>query len=312
MPRPKRHHFVPKWYLEEFTDPKSGILHAYDKTTEIYWTPKPKNVMVIKDYYQQKHASESIDPDILETMLGSSIEPRAKDAFKKLLNHPRDLTPDDSGWMLPYLEVQRIRVPRQAEAARLILTTQLRPLALEAPPEILTSEVKAAILRGEITFPIHDSFRFEFMKMVTGLFTPYFARMVWEIVKAEGGCSFVTSDSPVSFANEAVALPAEAGIAHVGTRVFFPLDSQHLLILSHPEYLDNPTIAPLEIVPDPVLGDGTIPLIYERTWNNAQVNRHNWCMLYLSDKLIVGRSKDTLEKAIDPEPWDHSYIHRGF
>jgi hypothetical protein len=102
MPRPKRHHFVPKWYLERFTDPTSGVVHAYDKTTETYRTPKPKNVMVIKDYNRQKHAPEGIDPDILETMLGSSVEPRTKDAFKKLLNHPRALTPDDSGWMLPY------------------------------------------------------------------------------------------------------------------------------------------------------------------------------------------------------------------
>ena len=52
MPRPKRHYFVPQWYLERFTDPKSGVLHAYDKTSETYWTPKPKNVMVIKDYHR--------------------------------------------------------------------------------------------------------------------------------------------------------------------------------------------------------------------------------------------------------------------
>jgi Protein of unknown function (DUF4238) len=138
MPRPKRHYFVPTWYLERFTDPKSGFLHAYDKTAETYWTPKPKNVMVIKDYYQQKHAPEGIDPDILETMLGSSIEPEAQRAFKKLLSRPGELTPDDSARMLTYLEVQRIRVSRQAEAAKEMMREVLELLALQAPPEILT------------------------------------------------------------------------------------------------------------------------------------------------------------------------------
>jgi Protein of unknown function (DUF4238) len=185
------------------------------------------------------------------------------------------------------------------------------PRSRSGKVRILTPEVQAALMSGEIVISIKDHFRFSFMKMLTGTSVPYFARMVWEIVKADEGCSFITSDSPVSFGNRALPLPAEAGLAHVGTRVFFPLDSQHLLILSHPEFLDDPAISPLEIVPDPVLEDGRIPLIYERTWDDAQVNRHNWCMLYLSDKLSVGRSKDTLEKAVDPEPQDYSYIHRG-
>lgn len=67
--------------------------------------------MVIKDYNRQKHTPEGIDPDILETMLGTSIEPEAQGAFKKLLSQPAELTPDDSARMLTYLEVQRIRAP---------------------------------------------------------------------------------------------------------------------------------------------------------------------------------------------------------
>ena len=51
--------------------------------------------MVIKDYYQQKHAPEGIDPDILETMLGSSIEPEAQLDFCPLY------LPTITGWGNP-------------------------------------------------------------------------------------------------------------------------------------------------------------------------------------------------------------------
>ena len=67
MPRPKRHHFIPKWDLERFRDRKSDFLHVYDKIMGTYWTPKPKNIIAFKDYYQQKHAPGGIDSNILET-----------------------------------------------------------------------------------------------------------------------------------------------------------------------------------------------------------------------------------------------------
>jgi Protein of unknown function (DUF4238) len=142
MPRPKRHHYVSRWYLEGFVDPQSGCLHAYDKTMKIHWTPKPKNVMVIKDYYQQNHAPGGIDPDILEKMLGSWLELEAQRGFKKLLNPPPNFTENDTAHILAYLALQHIRVPRQAENAKQIAKGGLELLALQAPPEILTRRLR--------------------------------------------------------------------------------------------------------------------------------------------------------------------------
>ena len=205
MKRPKRHHFVPRWYLEGFVDPRSGFLHVYDKTTRAFRTQKSAEVMVINNYYQQKHAPDGVDPDILERLLGSWLEPKAKSAFKKLLNQ-QPLTEEDTAHILAYLELQRIRVPRQAEIAKQILETEFLVQALHARPDIMTPEFITAIMKGEITIELNDSYRFNVMKIFSRQLSPYFARMVWEIGKAEGS-SFITSDSPVSFVNRAPAGP---------------------------------------------------------------------------------------------------------
>jgi uncharacterized protein DUF4238 len=298
MPRPKRHHFVPESYLEGFIDSESGCLHAYDKTTKKYWTPKPKNVMVIKDYYQQTHVSDGIDPDIFEKILGESLENQAKIAFRKLLNPPLSFTEDDTAYILKYLEIQRIRVPRQAEYAKQIARQILELLVVNGPPEIVRPEVKTALIKGEVVISIKDVFRFNFMKMVQGVLYPYFGRMAWEVVEAPGGCSFITSDSPVTFFNVACVPLIEAAIALVGTIVFFPLDSSHVLVLRHPEYLDNPSMDALGVVPKPGREDGRIGVNYEEC-NENQVNACNHIMLALSDRVIVGSSREILEKAID-------------
>jgi hypothetical protein len=291
MESPKRHHFVPRWYLEKFVDPETGFLHVYDKITERWRRQKPREVMTINRYYQQKHAPEGVDPDIFEKGLGSTLEPEAKTAFEKLLTRPKDVTAEDTAAILVYLELQRLRVPRQAETAKQLLMTTL---LLHGP-----SEVVSAIMRKEITVKVNDAFRFDFMRMLTGSLHPYFARMEWEVVKAKAGYFFVTSDSPVSFFNVALPPPHEPGPALVGTMVFFPLNSQHLLILQHPEYVGNKTVSPLETIPDPQLEKGRIRVTSGTEWDEEQVKRLNWTMLQLSDRIIVGRSKEALETAID-------------
>ena len=104
MQNPKQHHFVPKWYLQGFTDPNSGFLHIYDRKTRKYRTQKPDKVMRINKYYKQEWAQEGIDPNILERLAGEWIEPQAKNAFERLLKMPNDFTLKETAFILLYLE----------------------------------------------------------------------------------------------------------------------------------------------------------------------------------------------------------------
>jgi len=292
--KPKGHHFVPRWYLAKFANPQSGFLHVYDKSTKHWRKQKPNKVMKINRYYEQKHAPPNVDPNILEKSLGEYLEPRAKDAFEKLLSQPKYITAEDTAAISVYLELQRNRVPRQSETAKQFLLTIMHIFLLNGPQEVVS-----AITSNQVKITVKDAFRFGFMHMMTKVFAPYFLRMEWDIVTAEEGCRFITSDSPVTFFNVDVSPPFEPGLALAGTKVFFPLDSQHLLWLRHPEHINDKAVSPIAKVSEAHLEeDGFIIARYEKEWNEEQVCSLNWLILELSDRIVVGNSKEVIERAI--------------
>lgn len=246
--------------------------------------------MRIGRYYRQAWAPEGVDPDILEKSFGSKLEPDAQKAFERLLRRSKDFTDEETAAILVYLEMQRVRVPRQAAVAKQLL---MSTILLNSPPN-----VAAAIVKGDIRIKINDGFRFDFMRMLIGKFHPYFERMEWQIVEAENGCGFITSDSPVTFYNMEFVPPAEPGLGLLGTMVFFPVNSRYLLVMRHPEYQGQERNVATDRIPDPKSEDVKICVTYGLVWNEKQVNLQNWLMFQLADRLVVGASKVLLEKAV--------------
>lgn len=286
---PKMHHYVPKSYLMRFTD-KKGFLHVFDRSTHSFRRQRPKEVMKINSYYRQEWAPDGIDPNILEKSLGEWLEANAKDSIDRLINNPGSLTDDDTTTLLIYIEIQRIRVPRQSEMAKELMRETILRLV---PPE-----AAAAINAGEVLLYMKDSARFDYMRMVIGELNPWFGRMEWEVVEAESGSAFITTDSPVSLYNAKLPPPAEAGLALAGTIIFFPLSSHHALLMRHPEYRTDPKMSAKVVLPDPPDEDIKLSITYGAAWDHETVNNFNWKMVQLSDHLIVGKSKEILEQCI--------------
>lgn len=286
---PKQHHFVPKWYLDGFTDPQSGFLHIYDKKIGKYRKQKPDKVMRINNYYKQEWAREGIDPNILEKRAGEWMEPQAKNAFERLFTMPNDFTSQETAFILLYLEFQRVRVPRQARIAKQLIESSILKEA--------DSEFTDAFLKGQIT--ISESVRFQYMREVSGKIMPYFTRMKWDIVRASKDSSFITSDSPVSFYNQEFLPPLEAGLRLAGTKVLFPLNSELLLIMRHPEYGTGSDVSPTMLVPEPEDTDNGIEIdFYPQPILAPVVNQYNWVLAELSDRLVVGNCREVLESSI--------------
>lgn len=295
MQNPKQHHIVPRWYLEGFTDSNSGLLHVCDRLTKRYRAQKPNKVMRVNKYYRQEWAPEGIDPYILERLAGELIEPKAKDAFRRLLKMPPDFTPEETAITLVYLEFQRVRVPRQAKMAKHLIESSI---FMQANPDFIS-----AYLDGKIT--ISDSARFEYMRQLSGRIIPYFARMKWDIVKAPKGSSFITTDSPVSFYNPELPPPAEAGLKFAGTKVLFPLSSKLILIMRHPEYGINSEVPPKQLVPEPEKRDDGIEVtFYPQPISDEVLNQYNWLLVELLDRTVAGNCREVLEKCLVtvPEP----------
>jgi hypothetical protein len=297
MSKPKRHHFVPKAYLEGFTEEKSGFLNVYSRRVDQWRRQKPKQVMVRNNYYHQHWAPEGIDKNILETALGGVVEPKGLAALSKLVERPGQLDDDDSANILLYLEFQRLRVPRQAEMAKALAETVLRSYLMQSP------EGREALKFGKIT--IKDEFRIEFMRLALRSSTPYLSRMIWELIRAADGTSFVTSDSPVSFFNADFLPPMEPGVGLFGTIVLFPIDRRHLLLMRHPEYGQG-IRGPSEQLPRNLeVQDGVIEIRKDIVWQPEVVRQHNWRMFHLCQDMIVGKTKEVLEDAVGKKLGDH-------
>lgn len=299
MSNPKRHHFVPESYLNGFAEEDTGFLHVYSKSSCLWRRQKPKQVMVRNKYYRQEWAPEGVDKNILEKTLGSTVEPKGLTSLQKLTSAAETLDDDDTANILAYVQLQRIRVPRQAERAKSLARTALTIEMMKTP------EGRRILRDGKVV--MKDSFRFEFMRAVNGALSPYFSRMVWELIKAGPGLSFVTSDSPVSFYNVDFLPPhTEPGAALYGTIVLFPVDKNHLLLMRHPEYERGERKASDALPRDLDIEDGVIEIRKDIFWGEQEVNSHNWTMVQLCQDLVVGESKEVIEKALGREISGHN------
>lgn len=163
--RAKNHHYVPRSYLERFVD-HEGFLHVYDRAAGVLRRQRPKEVMKINSYYRQEWAPEGVDPNVLETSLGEWLEAKAKKAIDKLHSTPEELDDQDLADLVIYFEIQRIRVPRQAENGK----TLMRDLILRLAP----SDTVEAIASGRFKLEMKDSARFEYMRHSIGTLSPWF------------------------------------------------------------------------------------------------------------------------------------------
>jgi len=280
----KGHHYVPSSYLGRFAD-SEGFLNVWDRPRRKSRRQRPAEVMKIRYYYRQPWAPQGVDPNIMETALGQDLEDKAKDAINRLINAPASLDDHDTATLLVYLEFQRIRVPRQAETAKQLMRETILRLA---PVHISDS-----IHNGEYQLTMKESARFDYMRWMVGYLHPWFARMEWEVIEAEEGAAFITTDSPVSFYNPECPPPAEAGIALAGTKIFFPLSSRAMLLMRHPECRSE---HPLKVLADPTLCDGVVSITHGTVWNKKMVTSTNWKLLQLAHHFVVAENNEVLKQ----------------
>jgi hypothetical protein len=280
----KSHHYVPESYLKRFTD-STGYLHIRDTARNQTRYQTPKKVMKTDAYYRQAWAPSGINPNVLEDGLASGIEDQVKRVIDCLIDSPGDLTDDCAATLVVYLEIQRIRVPRQAAWAKALM----RETILRLAPADITSQINS----GAFQLTMKDSARFDYMSMAIGTLHPWLARMEWEIFEAEVGSSFITTDSPVSFYNSACPPPAEPGIGLAGTIVFFPLSSRKLLLMRHPECR---SVSPMTILAEPTAQSSTVALSHGVIWNATVVSNANWKLARLAHELFVADSETALRQ----------------
>ena len=67
---PKQHHFVPRFYLERFTDPK-GHVWTFDKSTDKVFATSPSKLARESGFYEAPTLGNEIDQTVMEDMLSA-------------------------------------------------------------------------------------------------------------------------------------------------------------------------------------------------------------------------------------------------
>jgi Protein of unknown function (DUF4238) len=287
MSNPKSHHYVPKAYLRRFAA-ADGFLCVLDRKRGQLRRQKPDEVMIINRYYRQAWAPSGIDPDVLEKGFSAIAESQITSTLNRLCDDTANLTADEGANLVTYMELQRIRVPRQAAWG----TELMRQLILK----MISSDLRQELREKKLRLTMKDSARFDYMRATLGTIHPWLTRMEWEVYQAEAGASFVTTDSPVAFMNQSVFPPAEPGLGLAGTLVLFPLSSRNLLVMRHPECN---SAGSLQVLPDPTEEDTTgVKLGFGQVMESEKVRNTNWYLVALSDHLCVAESEAPLREAV--------------
>jgi hypothetical protein len=217
--QPRNHHYVPRFYLEGFCDPRllkrddDHVLWVYEKGKDIRKSA-PHKEATMRDFYTYKGANGK--PDLrVENALGTIEENAAR--IMRNLNWKKSFLPEqDRQWLALFVGTlfTRTRMGRAIldtrsgpAAEQQILDAaqdpeRFRTLLSDCPPDFTTNvdieDVRMRILGGRLS-AIGRSADFSAISVlyVGSMCGEELLKMDWQFVYAHEEELFVTSDSPV-------------------------------------------------------------------------------------------------------------------
>lgn len=211
MTKPKRHHYLPEFYLHGFAC--DGILQVYDKERDEYRGQQPINTAVKTHYYSVEEDGGQKNTDI-EKLL-AQVEGSAKDVIGKALRR-EPLTEKDKADLSVFVSFLWNRVPDfeqsinavHEHAVKMIADAVFNDEAI-AERELAryakdTGEVGGPTAKEMVKFHKSGAYKIE-IKRVASLhamlsmsieMAQYFAKMDWAIIHTPPNSSFITTDNP--------------------------------------------------------------------------------------------------------------------
>lgn len=119
----KRHHFVPKTYLNSFCDPKGRLLVYRKDSPQKPLYVKPDATQFRGYYYSQPIPGGGQDNNTLEDLF-STIESKWPETIAKL--HRRENVNDNLENIFEFMTLQRVRVPAARDAVESILAQTVK------------------------------------------------------------------------------------------------------------------------------------------------------------------------------------------
>ena len=229
MPQSRENHYVPKWYQRRFCIDDPGQLHRLDLLPEQIQRPDGR-LVTLRNVRRRPLSRCFVQRDLYTTFFGGIVNDEIErmlfgkidDTGARAVNAFVGTNPAD--WhkhfreFFVYIDAQKIRTPKGLSWLKAHY------------PELTQLELMLE------------------MQAIRQLHCTLWTEGVREIVSAENSSAkFIVTDHPVTVynyahppASEKCQFPFDPSIKMVGTQTLFALDKDHLLILTHYDYANNP------------------------------------------------------------------------
>jgi hypothetical protein len=247
---PKRHHYLPQFYLKNFTD-DNGLLWVFDREKNEYRQQLPKDT-AIKGYYYAFKGKDGRKHTEIENFF-SVIEGKTKPILIKL-DKKESINTEEKEILAIFISFLKTRVPHfekltnessekiMKQMNRLMFSSEERVAAMidryeketgkkiKIDPKELIDFIQGD--RYDIKFPREHSI--ESMLLLGQDLIGYFLQMDWFFLWAPKNSSFITSDNPFLLLPPSDYNPKSfygVGILTPGAKKIIPLTSHTCLIM---------------------------------------------------------------------------------
>jgi hypothetical protein len=275
---PKRHHFVPRFYLRHFSDHKKRVRMYARGTKRKPEVTSVNNAAVESGFYTI--AEETGDESQRVEHLLSIIEGLAKAAIGRILKgqFPPDI--EDRSNLSLFMALQMLRTPEHRRSYEAMVDygqkvmfegwtpdfarERLKEKGIEPTDEAVAEIMDLVENPDKYRFVPHQNEHIKIMLNVATKVAPVIAERSWLL----GHCrraAFVTSDHPVVWRSEPNEMSKYMGVG-VGNaeEVYFPLDRRHVLAMALPDALPDGMV--MELIEDNVLFVNSLEAAYSHKW----------------------------------------------
>lgn len=242
MTKKRRHHILPRFYLDGFTSPlKKSILYQYEKGNLKIVKITPENAAIIKDYYSIDDPRSEEDENLVEELL-SVVESYSAPVIKKI-KAKEDISDEDREKFSIFLAYMFTRVPHHRQMTEDIYGKGMKSwlMALASHKEGFKSHIKKyeEDTGKKIGFPVeklreflideskyevraHPNVSLDFISFALKI-APIFLDMKWSFWEATENYKYLTSDNPLYY-HDRTAPPGQGiGLINENIEVYFPV-----------------------------------------------------------------------------------------
>ena len=243
---PRRHHYTPKFYLDNFTD-DDGRLHIIARDTGKRWASKPENTGLERDFYTLEDVPAGEDPQAIEKAF-ADFEGKAATVLEEIVENraiPQD--PEKSGILMKFIALAATRVPTMRELISKPIEEIARKMAMimvsskesfeqsfpDAAKQGLTYEAAREFVHHGMTIQTTTGAYIRHVFNLVETMLPYLGLRNWCVCYNDNkGEHFVVTDNPVAVTWSDGRPPGFFGPAHgkLETDVTIPLSSRVALL----------------------------------------------------------------------------------